>query len=81
MLCVSYSEFTLAEIEHFVNPADKRHSKFREVADFEMNLLSRELQTGEEKPARMTAGDAVTKVPFIDIIYLIMHHRLRNVCI
>jgi glycyl-tRNA synthetase (class II) len=56
------SEFTLAEIEHFCNPADKRHPKFREVTDLVMNLLSRELQTGEDKPASMTAGAAVTKV-------------------
>lgn len=44
-------EFTQAEIEHFVNPDDKRHPKFVEVAELEVPLYSRELQMGAEKRA------------------------------
>lgn len=53
-------EFTQAEIEHFVNPEDKSHPKFHEVADLEVPLYSRELQMGAEKRARPRAlGEAV----------------------
>lgn len=54
-------EFTLAEIEHFVNPNDKSHPKFKDVADIKLRLLSRELQDGKNEPAVMTVGDAVKK--------------------
>jgi len=54
-------EFTLAEIEHFVNPNDKRHPKFAEVADLKLALLSRELQTGEDISVLMTVREAVEK--------------------
>lgn len=33
-----------AEIEHFVNPEDKSHPKFKTVADLQPLLYSRELQ-------------------------------------
>ncbi|KAH9613362.1 hypothetical protein KSS87_004755 [Heliosperma pusillum] len=37
-------EFTLAEIEHFVDPNDKSHPKFVEVAHLEFLMFPRELQ-------------------------------------
>jgi glycyl-tRNA synthetase len=36
-----------AEIEHFVNPDDKRHPKFSKVADLQPLLYSRDMQMGE----------------------------------
>ncbi|RNF13882.1 putative glycyl tRNA synthetase [Trypanosoma conorhini] len=52
-------EFTLAEIEHFVNPDDKRHERFAAVRDTEFWAWSRELQAANAEPVRMTVGDAV----------------------
>jgi glycyl-tRNA synthetase len=44
----------MAEIEHFVNPNDKQHPRFGDVADVELNLFSRDLQGGaEENTVRM----------------------------
>jgi glycyl-tRNA synthetase len=55
-------EFTMAEIEHFVDPEDKRHEKFSEVRDVELALLHRNVQeSGSTHLARMSAGDAVDK--------------------
>jgi glycyl-tRNA synthetase len=51
-------EFTQAEAEIFIDPRDKTHPKFREVADIVLNLYSQEGQvTGEMK--KMTLGEAV----------------------
>jgi hypothetical protein len=36
-----------AEIEHFVNPDDKRHPKFKNVAPLQPLLYSRAMQMGE----------------------------------
>jgi len=33
-------EFTMAEIEHFVDPTDKSHPKFGSIADVELPLWS-----------------------------------------
>lgn len=55
-------EFTQAEIEHFVNPDDKSHPKFKEVAALAPLLYSRELQMADEKkPKAITLGEAVAK--------------------
>ncbi|GLC40466.1 hypothetical protein PLESTB_001261900 [Pleodorina starrii] len=55
-------EFTQAEIEHFVNGADKSHPKFASVADLKPLLYSRALQMGEEKKAQpMSLGEAVAQ--------------------
>ncbi|KAL2935543.1 Glycine--tRNA ligase mitochondrial 1 [Bienertia sinuspersici] len=53
-------EFTLAEIEHFVDPQDKSHRKFREVADLEFFMFPRELQVSGESAKKMVIGDAGT---------------------
>eukprot|EP00743_Colponemidia_sp_Colp-15_P002864 GILK01003102.1.p1 GENE.GILK01003102.1~~GILK01003102.1.p1 ORF type:complete len:703 (-),score=136.42 GILK01003102.1:135-2201(-) len=37
-------EFTMAEIEHFLNPNDKRHPKFHEVKDMKLNLFPQDNQ-------------------------------------
>eukprot|EP00850_Spirogloea_muscicola_P019677 SM000196S05369 [mRNA] locus=s196:156873:160461:+ [translate_table: standard] len=52
-------EFTLAEIEHFVHPENKRHAKFASVADLEFLLYPQAQQLGPKTPVRMRLGDAV----------------------
>lgn len=54
-------EFTLAEIEHFVNPDDKSHPKFKDVADLQFLLYPREQQMQVEEPVLAHLGDAVAK--------------------
>ncbi len=52
-------EFTQAEAEIFIDPRDKTHPKFMEIAGIEMNLYSREGQeTGETQ--KMSVGEAVS---------------------
>lgn len=63
-LCVFYfsSEFTMAEIEHFVDPTDKSFPKFKKVKDYEMTFFSA-CNQNEGKPAeKRTIGDAVYSV-------------------
>eukprot|EP01117_Protostelium_nocturnum_P000770 TRINITY_DN1096_c0_g1_i1.p1 TRINITY_DN1096_c0_g1~~TRINITY_DN1096_c0_g1_i1.p1 ORF type:complete len:632 (-),score=175.70 TRINITY_DN1096_c0_g1_i1:62-1957(-) len=52
-------EFTLAEIEHFVNPEDKDHPKFASIANLEINAFPRDVQLTTKQTVRMTIGDAV----------------------
>lgn len=52
----------MAEIEHYVDPEDKRHERFGEVRDVELALLDRDVQVaGSTAVTRMTIGDAVAK--------------------
>jgi glycyl-tRNA synthetase len=37
-------EFQMAEIEHFVDPLDKSHKKFKSIAHIKLPLYSREIQ-------------------------------------
>lgn len=52
-------EFTMAEIEHFVDPTDKSHPKFTNVEDVELTLYSAKNQVSGEAPVKMKMGDAV----------------------
>ncbi|TCD67620.1 Glycine--tRNA ligase 1, mitochondrial [Steccherinum ochraceum] len=55
-------EFTMAEIEHFVDPDDKRHEKFHEVRDVALRLLDRDVQaSGRTDVTSMSIGEAVDK--------------------
>lgn len=55
-------EFTMAEIEHYVDPEDKRHDHFHEVRDVVLFLLDRDTQyAGSTVPQRLSIGDAVDK--------------------
>ncbi|TQD79415.1 hypothetical protein C1H46_035022 [Malus baccata] len=54
-------EFTLAEIEHFVDPEDKSHPKFAEVAELEFLMFPRELQMSGESAKTIRLGEAVAK--------------------
>ena len=52
-------EFTMAEVEHFCDPAEKDHPKFSGVADTVMNLYSANNQMGGEAAKQVKIGDAV----------------------
>lgn len=55
-------EFTMAEIEHYVDPEDKRHERFDEVRDVALDLLDRDIQSsGLTTTRRLTVGDAVAQ--------------------
>ncbi|XP_028934038.1 glycine--tRNA ligase [Ornithorhynchus anatinus] len=52
-------EFTMAEIEHFVDPSDKQHPKFPSVADLTLCLYSAKAQVSGQSAQRTRLGDAV----------------------
>ncbi|XP_051266520.1 glycine--tRNA ligase isoform X1 [Dicentrarchus labrax] len=52
-------EFTMAEIEHFVDPNEKVHPKFSNVADLEILLFSSKAQTSGQSAQIIRLGDAV----------------------
>ncbi|KAM6977276.1 glycine--tRNA ligase [Aplochiton taeniatus] len=52
-------EFTMAEIEHFVDPSEKVHPKFSNVASLEILLYSSKAQTSGQSASVMRLGDAV----------------------
>jgi len=53
-------EFTLAEIEHFVNPANKDHEKFHLIQDVVLPLYGREQQMSTDKqPVFVSCAKAV----------------------
>lgn len=53
-------EFLMAEIEHFVDPENKKHDRFEEVADVKLRFLPRTVQQeGSTTPIETTIGEAV----------------------
>ncbi|KAJ7970118.1 glycine--tRNA ligase, mitochondrial 1-like [Quillaja saponaria] len=54
-------EFTLAEIEHFVDPEDKSHPKYSEVANLEFLMFPREDQMSGQSAKRIPLSEAVSK--------------------
>ncbi|XBW38389.1 hypothetical protein QEN19_003976 [Hanseniaspora menglaensis] len=53
-------EFLMAEIEHFVDPEDKSHARFHEVAGLKLKFLPKETQqAGLTTPLETTIGEAV----------------------
>ncbi|KAJ2630972.1 Glycine--tRNA ligase 1, mitochondrial [Coemansia sp. RSA 1290] len=55
-------EFTMAEIEHYVDPMNKDHTRFDEVAGITVPLLPSSVQLeGKTEPIMMTIGDAVSQ--------------------
>ncbi|CAG9858491.1 unnamed protein product [Phyllotreta striolata] len=52
-------EFTMAEIEHFCDPNDKRHPKFENVKDVKLLLYSACNQMDGKPAERKTIGEAV----------------------
>nr|XP_043628188.1 glycine--tRNA ligase, mitochondrial 1-like [Erigeron canadensis] len=54
-------EFTLAEIEHFVDPDDKSHPKYSEVSNLEFLMFPRDEQMSGESAKKLCLGEAVSK--------------------
>jgi glycyl-tRNA synthetase len=54
----------LAEIEHFVDPDDKSHPKYAEVADLEFFMFPRDEQMSGQSAKKIRLGEAVSKVSF-----------------
>ena len=54
-------EFCMAEIEHFVNPNNKKHPKFPTVADKVLTVFDRDMQLGTGLVSEMTIGEAVAQ--------------------
>jgi len=54
-------EFTLAEIEHFVDPEDKSHPKFKDIQDHVLPLFNRKSQMEGTGVNRIAIGTAVTQ--------------------
>jgi len=53
-------EFTMAEIEHYVDPEDKSHERFHEVRDILLDLLDRNVQaSGSTRTRQIKVGEAV----------------------
>lgn len=52
-------EFTMAEIEHFVDPGNKSHKKFSEYKDLALNLFPRGDQLDGKNPTPTKIGEAV----------------------
>ncbi|CAD6890515.1 unnamed protein product [Tilletia controversa] len=54
-------EFTMAEIEHFVDPLEKNHDKFADVAELELTFLPKQIQeAGKTDLVRKSLADAVS---------------------
>lgn len=55
-------EFTMAEIEHYVDPLNKKHPRFAEVKDIKLRLLSKTVQLqGLTTTEDVAIGDAVAQ--------------------
>jgi glycyl-tRNA synthetase len=55
-------EFTMAEIEHYVDPENKDHARFHEVKDQKLRLLPASVQlAGKTDLLEITVGEAVEK--------------------
>lgn len=52
-------EFCMAEIEHFVNPNDKSHPKFKLVHDKELTLFTADNQLGSGRSIKISIKEAV----------------------
>src|SRR5690606_39047685 len=54
-------EFLMAEIEHFVDPASKKHPRFKDVSDIKLKFLPREIQEqGKTETIEKSIGEAVS---------------------
>jgi glycyl-tRNA synthetase len=56
----------MAEIEHYVDPNNKKHSRFDEVKDIKLRLLPRYIQAeGKTESIEITIGEAIKKVSLL----------------
>lgn len=64
-------EFTMAEIEHYVNPARKEHKRFSEVSHVVLNLLPSSTQMqGKTQVSKIAIGEAVSSVRQVRVIVM-----------
>ncbi|KAI9494530.1 glycyl-tRNA synthetase [Zychaea mexicana] len=55
-------EFTMAEIEHYVDPENKNHPGYQDAKDIVITLLPKDVQLqGKTETVEMSIGDAVEK--------------------
>lgn len=78
-----FREFTQLEIEHFIDPCDKDHPKFDNIADLEVLLFSVSNQMGGKSAVKTTFGKAVADVSmhFIQYFWFLVPcqmHRLQH---
>lgn len=78
-LSPSCREFTMAEIEHFVDPTEKVHPKFSSVADLEIMLFSSKAQTSGQSAQIMRLGDAVEQVCVITFLLCVLFTSSENI--
>lgn len=57
---VRMREFTMAEIEYFVDPENKKHSKFNSVKDMKLYIYSACNQMSGQSHCSLTIGEAVS---------------------
>lgn len=67
VITLPHREFTMAEIEHFVDPCEKVHPKFSNVADLDIILYSSKAQTSGQSAQIMRLGDAVEQVESTEV--------------
>ncbi|BGP14007.1 hypothetical protein JCM10213_005592 [Rhodosporidiobolus nylandii] len=54
-------EFTMAEIEHYVDPLDKSHERFESAKDIKLRFLPKDVQSaGKTDISELTVGEAVS---------------------
>ena len=68
----------MAEIEHFVDPTEKIHPKFPNVADLDIMLYSSKAQTSGQSAHIMKLGDAVEQVSKLFIINVTINRQWDN---
>lgn len=74
-------EFTQAEIEHFFDPNDKSHPKFKNVENTKMLLYSACNQMSGEIASKITIGEAIKKVRIsIDNIKQTIYNDFHLLC-
>jgi glycyl-tRNA synthetase len=63
-------EFTMSEIEHYVDPLNKKHRRFNEVRGIVLPLYSAKRQLEAAGPVMMDIGEAVDQVCYTSIFLL-----------
>jgi glycyl-tRNA synthetase len=68
----------LAEIEHFVDPDDKSHPKYAEVADLEFFMFPQNEQESGQSAKKLRLGEAVSMVSFNNsvVVYALFTRRI-----
>ncbi|KAG6823110.1 hypothetical protein H0H92_011349 [Tricholoma furcatifolium] len=70
----SSSEFTMTEIEHYVDPTDKSHQRFAEVSSQIVSLLDRKVQESGSHIRRYTPNVIESSFGRGRILYTLLEH-------